>query len=86
MPRLESTLDLLRRHHSASGSASRRGGSPTSAAWHSLWPELEEIRQASASGDVESRDWLALNHNLIHAVEVCRGHDLKDALTFKPSR
>jgi hypothetical protein len=47
---------------------------------------LEQIRQASAAGDVECRDWLALNHDLIHAVEECRRYQLQEALTFKPSR
>lgn len=86
MPRLESTLDLLQRHHRSNGTASRRGGAPSSTAWHALWPQLEEIREASVAGDVPCRDWLAINHNLIHAVEECRRIQLQEAVTFKPSR
>lgn len=83
MPHLESTLDLLRRHHHANGTASRRGGAPSSTSWHAIWPQLEEIREAATSGDRESRDWLALNAGLIRAVEDCRRIRQQEAVTYR---
>lgn len=53
MPHLDSTLDLLRHHHHANGSAGRRGGAPSSTSWHALRLELEDIREATASGDLQ---------------------------------
>lgn len=83
---LDGTLILLRRHHSSNGPLSSRGGRPSSGAWHALWPSLAAIREASASGDAACTDWLAIHGGMIHAVEACREHDRKDALTFRPSR
>jgi len=84
MPRLESTLDLLRRHHS-SGRPTVSRGTPSSAEWHSLWPSLEAIRGDAAAGDAGSREWLATHHALIAAVEAVRRHQLADAITYRGS-
>ena len=83
---LDAILSLLRKHHSSNGPLSSRGGRPTNAAWHSLWPSLAAIREASSAGDAACTDWLAIHGPLIRAVETCREHDRTDALTFRPSR
>ena len=82
MPDLTSTLDLLQRHHRSNRSVVNRGA-PSSAEWHSLWGSLRKIREAASGGDAECRDWLALHHSLIQAVEACRAHGLKDAVTYR---
>ena len=82
MPHLDSALDLPTRHHHANGTASRRGSGPSSTAFHALSRQLEEIREAATSGDLECRDWLAINHSLIQAVEACRRIRQQEALTL----
>lgn len=86
MPDLEAIFSLLQRHHRTNRSTMHRG-IPTSAEWHSLWGKLAAIRQAATDGDLEASAWLALNGPMITAVEACRAHDLRDAVTYRgPSR
>jgi hypothetical protein len=82
VPDLSSTLDLLQRHHRSNRPVMNRG-TPSSAEWHSLWGRLREIREASAAGDASCRDWLAIHGPMIQAVEACRAHDLKEAVTYR---
>ena len=86
MPSLTDTLALLQRHHSSNRPVVNRGA-PHSVEWHSLWGRLKDIREAAASGDVESRDWLAVHGPMINAVEACRERNLKEAMTYRgPAR
>jgi hypothetical protein len=80
MLNLDATLSLLRRH-SAQHRPSTRGSDPTSTAWHCLWSDLKTIRERAEGGEVECRDWLALNASLIQYVEACRKLELEAALT-----
>lgn len=73
IPDLAATLALLQRHHRAT-SALSRGPAPCTAEWHSLWPSMRTIREHAEAGEVECRDWLALNAGLIAAVEAVRRH------------
>lgn len=87
MPDLHATtLDLLQRHHRQNRPVMDRRGGPTSAAWNSVWGNLREIREAALGGDAESRDWLAIHHSLITAVEAVRKVELEAVATFRPSR
>ena len=79
---LAATLDLLQRHHRSNRPVHSRGGAD-SAEWHSLPAKLRDIREAAASGDLECRDWLAIHGPVIDAVEACRRHDLREALTYR---
>jgi len=78
---LTDTLDLLQRHHRSNRPVMNRGA-PSSAEWHSLWGKLAKVREVAAAGDAESRDWLACMA-MITAVEACRAHAMKDALTYR---
>lgn len=82
MPDLTTTLELLQRRHRSNRPVVNRGG-PGAAEWIALRNKLAEIREAAAAGDTESRDWLAIHGPMITAVEACRAHDLKDALTYR---
>ncbi len=87
MPDLNATLDLLQRHHRNNRPVVRRGGGATSTAYHALWGQLRDIRSAAEGGNAECGGWLALHGPMIAAVEACRAHDLKDALTYRgPNR
>lgn len=79
MPNLSETLDLLHRHHRRSGRLGNRTTMPTTAAFHSLWGHLREIRGASEEGKSECTQWLAEHSNLIAAVEACEKIRREDA-------
>lgn len=83
---LEATAELLHRHHRAN-SSTRHYSPPTDRAWHSLWGKLKEIREGATEGDLECVQWLAVHGDMARAVEVCREHDLSEALVYgRPNR